>query len=124
MPITDFKIKLGSSSLPLFNCANHKLNLATHAAISIHRPLVDLLKNLSKINSSIRRSVQLNKAYKENKCRVRLENFTCWSSSYLMLLSVKKAYDKGIFKNIDCSVSLEYVEKCLQILKPVYILSQ
>ncbi len=41
-----------------------------------------------------------------------------------MLLSVKKAYDKGLFKNIDCSVPLEDVEKYLQILKPVYILSQ
>lgn len=124
MPITDFKINLGTSDLPLFNCANHKLNLATRAAISIHRPLVDLLKNLNKINSSIRRSVQLNRAFKEQKCRVRLENLTRWSSSYLMLLSVKKAYDKGMFKNIDCSVPLEDVEKYLQILKPVYILSQ
>jgi hypothetical protein len=124
MPITDFKINLGTSDLPLFNCANHKLNLATRAAISIHRPLVKILKDLNKINSSIRRSVQLNRAFKEQKCRVRLENLTRWSSSYLMLLSVKKAYDKGLFESFGCPVSLQDIEKYLQILKPVYILSQ
>ena len=41
-----------------------------------------------------------------------------------MLLSVKKAYDRGMFENIDCPNSLEEVEMYLQILKPVYILSQ
>jgi len=124
MPIPDFKINFGTSDLPLFNCVNQKLNLATRAAISIHRPLVDILKDLNKINSSIRQSVQLNRAFKEQKSRVRLENLTRWSSSYLLLLSVKKAYDKGMFESIGCPVSLQDIEKYLLILKPVYILSQ
>ena len=41
-----------------------------------------------------------------------------------MLLSVKKAYDKGLFESFGCPVSLQDIEKYLQILKPVYILSQ
>jgi hypothetical protein len=86
--------------------------------------LVDILKDLNKINSSIRQSVQLNRAFKEQKSRVRLENLTRWSSSYLLLLSVKKAYDKGMFESIGCPVSLQDIEKYLLILKPVYILSQ
>ena len=58
------------------------------------------------------------------KCKLRLENLTRWSPSYLMLLSVKKAYDKNMF-NADnpCSVSLEKeVEIYIQILQPAYIL--
>ena len=58
------------------------------------------------------------------KCKLRLENLTRWSPAYLMLLSVKKAYDKNMF-NADnpCSVSLETVEIYIQILQPAYILS-
>ena len=55
----------------------------------------------------------------------RLENLTRWFSAYLMLLSVKKEYDRNMFNDENpCSVDLETIEIYLQILKPVYILSQ
>ena len=121
---TIFKINFGTADLPLFNCSNHKLNLATRAAISIHHELTEIIKDLNKINASIRRSVQLNNAFKDQKCKLRLENLTRWSSSYLMLFSVKRAYDKNMFESIECPVTLEYIEQYLQILKSLFILSQ
>ena len=36
-------------------------------------------------------------AFKEKKCRLQCENLTRWSSSFLMLESVKRAYEKGAF---------------------------
>lgn len=123
-PIEKFEINFGSDDLPRFSCANHKLNIAVRGAISIHRELTQILKDLNKTNAHIRRSIQLNYAFNLEKCKLRLENLTRWSSAYLMLLSVKKAYDKKMF-NADnpCSVSLETVEIYIQILQPAYILS-
>jgi hypothetical protein len=69
-----FKINFGTADFPLFNCFNHKLNLAPRAAISIHHDLTEIIKNLNKINALIRRSVQLNNAFKDQKCKLRLEN--------------------------------------------------
>ncbi len=53
---TIFKINFGTADLPLFNCSNHKLNLATRAAISIHHELTEIIKDLNKINASIRQT--------------------------------------------------------------------
>ena len=41
----------------------------------------------------------------------------------MLLLSVKKAYDKGAFKDISCPVPLCDVEIYIQILMPAYICS-
>jgi len=88
MPLKTFKINPGSDEIPLFLCANHKLNLVIRGAIAIHQELTQILKDVNKSNSSVRRSVKLNRAFKNEKCKLRLENVTRWSSSYLMLLSV------------------------------------
>ena len=52
-------------------------------------------------------------------------NLTRWSSTYLVLESVKRAYDRGAFNEIKglCPVPLETVEIYLQIMKPAYDLS-
>ncbi len=71
-----FEINFGSDHLPRFSCANHKLNIAVRGAISIHQQLTNILKDLNKQNAHIRRSIQLNYAFKSEKCKLRLENFT------------------------------------------------
>ena len=91
------KINSGADNIPRFSCANHKFNIAVRAAITVHIELTEILKNLNKANSSIRRSVSLNHAFKSEKCKLRLDNLTRWSSAYLMLLSVSKAYNKNMF---------------------------
>ncbi len=125
MPFENLQINFGSDDLPRFNCANHKLNIAVRGAISIHHEFTNILKSLNKTNAHIRRSIKLNYAFKQEKCKLRLENLTRWSTSYLMLLSVKKAYMKNMFNDDNpCSVDLATIEIYLQILKPAYILSQ
>ncbi len=106
-----------------FRCANHKLNIAIREAIKMHPEIIDILSKLNRSNGSIRRSIQLNYAFKSNKCRLRLENNTRWSSAYLLLESVKKAYDRNMFVDESCPVSKELVEVYLQILKHSYCLS-
>ncbi|CAF0799022.1 unnamed protein product [Brachionus calyciflorus] len=59
--------------------------------------------------------------------RLRLENTTRWSSAYLMLESVLRAYSKNLFvsenPDLRCPVSGQNIEIYLQILKPAYILN-
>ena len=62
--------------------------------------------------------------FKEKSCRLRIENLTRWSSTFLMLESIKRAYDRGAFNdNFPCDIDLKTTEIYLQILKPAYKLS-
>ena len=55
----------------------------------------------------------------EKKYRLRIENTTRWSSAFLMLEAVKRAYDRQAFSDENpCPVDLETIEIYLQILAP------
>ena len=97
----------------------------------MHPELEDILAKINSVNASIRRTIQVNNIFKENRCRLRCECLTRWSSSYLVLESVKRAYDKGLINHIDrynqndrednvFPISLEDIETYLQILLPAY----
>ncbi len=126
-PIENLNINLGSDDIPRFSCGCHKLNLAIRKAIKAHKPLVNILSKLNKANAHFRRVCKLSKIFRNKKCRLRLENLTRWSSSYLLLESVKRAYDKNAFSKDDpekqCPIELDEIELYLQILKPAYIFS-
>ncbi len=98
-PIKNLKIKIGSSNLPRFCCACHKLNLAVRHPIESHGAICKILSKINSSNASIRRLVKLNNVFADKKCRLRIENLTRWSSSFLMLESVKRAYNKGAFND-------------------------
>ena len=108
-------------------CACHKMNLAIRKAIKQHSTLCSILRILNKSNTHFRKSCKFSHVFRSKKCRVRLENLTRWSSSYLLLESVKRAYDKNVFvqgnPEKECPISLSKIETYLQILKPAYILS-
>jgi len=93
-PYEKLMINFGSSEIPRFSCANHKLNLAVRAAIAIDIEFTQMLKDLNKANAHVRSSITLNNAFNLQKCKLGLENLTRWSSAYLMLLSVSKAFKK------------------------------
>ena len=61
------------------------------------------------------------------KSRLILENLTRWSSAFLLLESVKKAYENNLFDGMDAEqirlVPLETIDIYLQILKPAYLFS-
>jgi hypothetical protein len=62
--------------------------------------------------------------FKDKCCRLRIENLTRWSSTFLMLESIKRAYDRGAFNdNFPCDIDFKTIEIYLQILKPAYKLS-
>ena len=72
-PLKNLSIKLGSDELPRFSCANHKLNLAVRHAISMHPQFTEIIETLKSTISHIRRSIQTNRIFRINKCRLRLE---------------------------------------------------
>lgn len=119
----DFDIEIGDNKIPRYSCACHKANLAVRHAISMH-PIGENLKLLNNSNNHIRKSVELNKVFLKKKSRLRIENRTRWSSAYLLLESVKRAYDKQLFDDnndeLRCPLSLKQVETYLQILQPAY----
>jgi hypothetical protein len=94
--IDKFELNIGSKTIPRFSCASHKLNLVIRRAIARHPDLSRILRTLANSNTHIRKSIELNRVFRKKKCRLRLENLTRWSSAYLMLESVKRAYDRGI----------------------------
>ena len=125
--IKDLNINLGSSDLPRYQCANHKLDIVGRKAVKLHRELREIARKLNRSNARCRRVIKLSRVFRQKKCRLRLESKTRWSPFYLLLLSTKKAYDKGAFDQSDpeksCPVSLETIETYLQILKPLYLLN-
>ena len=63
------------------------------------------LKNYTK---NIRKSNLKISIFKIEKCRMRCENATRWSSAFLTVFSVYKAYKRGI-KMDDCPLTLEKI---------------
>lgn len=126
-PVKDLRINLGTNDLPRFSCGNHKLNLAVRDAISKHPEIKDIIFELEKSNSHIRRCIQLNRQFRVERCRLQLDNATRWSSAYILLESVKRAYDKKLFADenseLTCPIDLRTIELYLQILRPAYLLS-
>ena len=118
--LRDLTIKLGTIELPRFSCAAHKMNIAVRKAILSHKPLSKMLRKLSKFAASVKHSINLSKIHLSNKCCLRCENATRWSSSFLMLWSYIKAYNSSAFDVESCPYTLEKIELYFQILKPVY----
>jgi hypothetical protein len=123
-PITDLNIKLGSSDLPRFSCACHKLNLSIRHAITKHKYFINIIKKINTSNKKIRRVIKLSKVFNDKRCRLRLDGLTRWSATFLMLESVLRAINKGAFdKTLKCPVKRKTLEIYHQILKPAYELS-
>ncbi len=96
-PYYDYEIELGSSKTARYSCACHKCNIAVRLAIKNHTVLCNLLSTLSKYAAKNKNSINLIKLNIEYHARLRIENTTRWSSSYLMLMSFHKAIMKNTF---------------------------
>ena len=120
-PIETLDIVLGSDKLPRFSCAAHKTNISVRAAIKQHSQFSKILKELSKFCGLSHRSINIANYHSKNKTRLRCDNKTRWNSSFMMLLSIKRAYEKKTFdENYKCPYTLEVVEKYIQVLQPAY----
>jgi hypothetical protein len=100
-PIKNLELTIGSNDVPRFSCANHKLNLAVRHSLESHRIICQIILRITRQNSHIRNCINLNRNFRINKTRLRLDNVTRWSSAYLVLKSVKKAFDKNLFDQDD-----------------------
>ena len=96
---TDLSIKLGSSNLPRFSCACHKLNIVIHSAMNNQEELADILKKLNTFATSIRKSINLSQIFSNAKIRPKVETKTRWFSQLYVLLWAKKTYDRNGIKN-------------------------
>ncbi len=54
-PVKDLEIELGTSKLPRFQCACHKLNIAVRLAIEKSPEISEILKSLCCSNAQVRR---------------------------------------------------------------------
>jgi hypothetical protein len=121
--ITELVINFGTSDIPRFSCSCHKLNIVVRHAISDHE-LSSILRQLSRSNATVRNTISLNRFFKEHRFRLRLENPTRWGSAFLVLESVKRAYDRGAFAGeLSCPIPLAKIEAYIKVLRPAYELS-
>ena len=69
------------------------------SSIALHPVVTNHFKILNEFCSKIRNSTELNKMFKEKKCRLRLENNTRWGSAFLLLEVIIKADENKLFEN-------------------------
>ena len=120
--ITCLELKIGSKSIPRFSCVCHKGNLAIRKAIKASPYFSSLLSSLSKQATKIKKSIVLSSRHRQQKSKIHREQYTRWSSSFMMLISYLKSYKRGIFDELNkCVASEEEIEKYIQILLPMYI---
>jgi hypothetical protein len=109
----------GSSDLPRFSCADHKLGTVIHHALVNQKALLDILKELSRSNSEIRNCIRINGIFQDLKCRPCIYQKTRWLGAIDLLFSNKRAYDKKAFDGeIHCPIHLDVIESYIQILLP------
>ncbi|CAF1089479.1 unnamed protein product [Brachionus calyciflorus] len=123
--INFLNIQIGTNSIPRYSCAAHKINLAVRSSIKLCRFFSKMLSQLSNYAATIRRSNINSLVFIEKKCKLRCENGTRWSSSYLMLESFYNAYEKGAFNNNNnqCPFTKDKIISYLKILHPLYTFS-
>jgi hypothetical protein len=119
--IEEFELLIGSNRYPRFSCANHKANLAIRKTIKCDKTFVNLIKKLNKFSTSSHLSVIQAQIFRIKKNRLRSENLTRWSSTFMLIFSYYKGYVKGIFNDdYKCPVSKSQLEFYLTLLMPSY----
>lgn len=123
-----FELEIGSSKVPRFCCCCHKLNLAIRQAIDEHPDISAILASCNSLGTEVRRSIKKSKPFKKMRCMLRCENATRWSSSFLMVLAILKAFQKGVISVNEedehfVNLNRASLEIYFQILKEVHLLS-
>lgn len=114
-------LNLGTDECPRFSCACHKSNIAVRWAIKNHPVFSRILARLSSHSGKVKNSINLYKLNISKKSRLRIESTTRWSSSFLMLEAFKRAHNKNaLLLDKPCPVTLEVIEKYMQVLQPAF----
>jgi hypothetical protein len=86
-----------------------------------------LLNDLSKFVKNTRKSTEKMTIHKDNSATLHRQNFTRWNSTFCMLLSFWTAFKKNVFSAsnpLSVNISIEKIEKYIDILLPIFIISK
>jgi hypothetical protein len=97
-PIDILEIEVSTRKIPRYSCAAHKCNIAVRKSVKQEEEVSDTLVDLSQHASNTRKSIKLSEIHYKTKSRLRTDNKTRWSSSFLMLNSFLKAYKNKAFE--------------------------
>jgi len=91
-------INLGSTDIPRFSCACHKLNIVVRSSVSNQYYLNRILKSLSSFAATNRNNIEINKIFTLAKCRPKLEN----STRYLIAFYFSQAFTNFVNYFLNC----------------------
>lgn len=111
---------VSGQKLNRFSCCVHKANNAIKKAIQSIPVFSKDLSELTKWTKSVRKRNPKTKIFEIKSSRLRCENKTRWSSGFLNLISVYKAYKNKVNEVADCPLDFEKIKFYLQILLPAY----
>ena len=88
-----------------------------------HGVFSTLIKEVNSYVCYVRKRPELIEICRENKCVLRLENSTRWSSTFLMLRVLSKAFKRKALDQVDieCPINEDLVDQYLKVLKPIYL---
>lgn len=90
--ITELNLRIATDDIPRMSCACHKANLAVRKIILACVSLSKCLSILTLQAATMRSSNNQSRIFEQKKSRLRCENDTRWSSSFLMLQSFQNAF--------------------------------
>ena len=124
-PIHKLDLVMGSSQIPRFSCAAHKINLVVRKSIKSIPSVDEFFICLSNHAKTIKQKSEFSDLHRCRKSKIHRANNTRWSSYYLMLLTYYKSYKKGVFnKEYNCPKTFEEITNYLKILTPFHIFSK
>lgn len=120
--IKTLDLKIGDNVIVRVCCANHKLNLALKRSINQCEHFNNLLSTLSTHASKNKHIIEIQKLHRANRSKIHRQNFTRWNSSFEMLLTYLKSFQKGIYNgDYACPIEREQIEHYIQICLPLYL---
>ena len=118
--VDQLEFELGSRKVPRFACTNHKFNISIRNTVRSCKRLKTILSLLCSFAKKTHQTIQIARIFQQQKNRLRNENLTRWSSSFLMLICFYKAYKKHCFETIKCPVTQAEIEFYLSLMLPAY----
>ena len=98
------------------------MNLAIRKAIELCPKFSDILTLLSKWIRDVKKNIALARIHRSKNSIIKRQQLTRWSSSFIMLASILKAFKNKVFSNDhSCPVPIDKIKEYFLILAPCYI---
>lgn len=115
------ELEIGDNRIPRFCCGCHKINNIIVAATSQHEEFSNILQVVNSASLRIKNCIVDNAPFRKKKCRLRCVNVTRWSSAFMMLEAVLRAFNRNLISDDESSqdcfpIKLKTIETYYQIL--------